>query len=153
MSSPARGISDPGAPGTGPRRRAIGDPDARGATGLGARLGRALRRLTSSNDELASDEMLRAAQDAGAQPIRECRDRQKVVLSGAVSALTASCTGEHPRLSADLRDGSGTVRVVWIGRRSIPGVDSGRTIRVEGRVSCQDGGRVMYNPRYELLPD
>ena len=42
--------------------------------------------------------------------------------------------------------------LVWLGRRQIPGIDPGRTIKVCGRISCQEGRRLLYNPRYELLP-
>ena len=30
--------------------------------------------------------------------------------------------------------------LVWLGRRQIPGIDPGRSIKVSGRISCQDGG-------------
>ena len=40
--------------------------------------------------------------------------------------------------------------MVWLGRRRIAGVEPGAALRVEGRMSTQDGVRVIYNPRYEL---
>ncbi|HEY5846030.1 MAG TPA: DNA-binding protein, partial [Microlunatus sp.] len=39
----------------------------------------------------------------------------------------------------------------WLGRRQIPGIDAGRSINVWGRISCHDGRRLIYNPKYELL--
>jgi hypothetical protein len=41
---------------------------------------------------------------------------------------------------------------VWLGRRQITGIGPGRNLRVTGRIGILDGTRVMYNPRYELLP-
>jgi len=42
------------------------------------------------------------------------------------------------------------VTLVWLGRRKIAGIKPGAGLVVSGRVSCQDGHRVIYNPRYEL---
>jgi hypothetical protein len=37
-----------------------------------------------------------------------------------------------------------------LGRRSIPGIEPGRTIKVTGRMAVRDGRKVLYNPYYEL---
>ncbi len=57
-----------------------------------------------------------------------------------------------PALDAELWDGSGTVTLVWLGRRRIKGIDPGRSIVVRGRVSVIDGQRTIFNPTYELRP-
>ncbi|MFW6599779.1 OB-fold nucleic acid binding domain-containing protein [Propionibacteriaceae bacterium Y2011] len=118
---------------------------------LGGRLSRAWKKLTTSEAELESADLQEAARRVGAQPIESCRDRDRVTLSGTVAKLTRAPQGEAPTLSVELRDGSGTVEVAWMGRRTIPGIETGTTIRVHGRVSCQAGHRTMYNPRYELI--
>lgn len=115
-------------------------------------LSRALRRLASSNAELESEELQRNVRDEGAVPIRTCEDRQQVSLTGAISTVTITPRGGHPALEVELRDGSGAVTLVWLGRRRIPGIDPGRTIKIWGRISCHEGRRLVYNPRYELLP-
>jgi RecJ-like exonuclease len=115
------------------------------------RISRALRRLASSNAELESEELQQQVRDEGAMPIQTCEDRQQVALTGTVSTVTITPRDGHPALEVELRDGSGAVAVVWLGRRQIPGIDPGRTIKVWGRISCHEGKRLMYNPRYELL--
>ena len=55
-------------------------------------------------------------------------------------------------LEAELYDGSGVILVVWLGRRKIAGISPGRAIQVEGRIGTGEGARLMYNPRYELIP-
>jgi RecG-like helicase len=115
-------------------------------------LARAWRRLGSSNEELESEELQRNVRDEGAVPIRTCEDRQQVSLTGTISTVTIHPRGGHPALEVELRDGSGAVTLVWLGRRQIPGIDPGRTIKIWGRISCHDGRRLVYNPRYELLP-
>jgi RecG-like helicase len=114
-------------------------------------LQRALRRLASSNAELESEELQRNVREEGATPILECEDRQRVQLTGTVSAVTINPRAGHPALEVELRDGSGAVTLVWLGRRQIPGIDCGRTLKVWGRVSCHEGRRLVYNPRYELM--
>ena len=112
---------------------------------------RALRRFTSSNAELESEELQRRVREDGAVPIRNCEDRQQVSLTGTVATVTINPRAGHPALEVELRDGSGGVTLVWLGRRRIAGIDPGRTIKVAGRISCHDGRRLMYNPRYELV--
>jgi hypothetical protein len=115
------------------------------------RLSRALRRLASSNAELESEELQQQVRDEGAVPIQNCEDRQQVSLTGTVSTVTITPRDGHPALEVELRDGSGAVTLLWLGRRQIPGIDPGRTIKVWGRISCHEGKRLLYNPRYELL--
>ena len=40
--------------------------------------------------------------------------------------------------------------LVWLGRRRIPGIEPGRTIKAQGRIALRDGQKVLYNPYYEL---
>jgi hypothetical protein len=113
---------------------------------------RALRRLASSTAELQDQDRQRAVRDAGAMPISTCGDRQMVDLCGDVASVTINPHGGKPALEVELRDGSGSVTLVWLGRRKIPGIEPGRNIRVAGRISCAaNGHRVLFNPRYELL--
>ncbi len=115
-------------------------------------LQRALRRLASSNAELESEDLQKNVRDEGAVPIQSCEDRQQVSLTGTISTITIAPRAGHPALEVQLRDGSGSVTLVWLGRRQIPGSDPGRTLKVWGRISCHEGKRLLYNPRYELMP-
>ncbi|HET9562567.1 MAG TPA: OB-fold nucleic acid binding domain-containing protein [Propionibacteriaceae bacterium] len=114
-------------------------------------LQRALRRMTSSNAELESEDLQRSVRQEGSVPIQTCEDRQRVQLTGTVSTVTINPRAGHPALEVELRDGSGSVTLVWLGRRQIPGIDCGRTLKVWGRISCHEGRRLVYNPRYELM--
>ena len=114
-------------------------------------LQRALRRFASSNAELESEDLQRKVREEGAVPIQNCEDRQRVQLTGTVSSVTITPRAGHPALEVELRDGSGAVTLVWLGRRQIPGIDPGRTLKIWGRISCHEGKRLIYNPRYELM--
>lgn len=112
---------------------------------------RALRRLASSNEELEDEELQNTVRKNGATPISSCADRQLVDLCGDVRTVTINPRGGKPAVEVELRDGSGSVTLVWLGRRRIPGIEPGRAIQVSGRISCAGSGqRVMFNPRYEL---
>ena len=68
------------------------------------------------------------------------------------ATVTLRPRGGVPALEAELYDGTGSIMLVWLGRRRIAGISPGRSIEVEGRIGQHDGDRIIYNPRYELLP-
>lgn len=119
--------------------------------GMGGKFAKVWKRMLSSNADLESEELQRASKDVGAVPIQSCTDREKVTLSGTVSTLVIDSAAACSGLKVEVRDGSGSVTCVWLGRNKIPGIEAGRTVRVSGRVSCKDGRKVMFNPSYELL--
>ncbi len=43
------------------------------------------------------------------------------------------------------------MRVVWLGRRRVPGIAPGTELRFEGMVALRDGLPTMFNPRYEII--
>ncbi|MDV8148495.1 hypothetical protein [Arthrobacter sp. B10-11] len=43
------------------------------------------------------------------------------------------------------------LRVVWLGRRRVPGVEPGCELRLQGMLTLRDGLPTMFNPRYEIL--
>ncbi len=90
--------------------------------------------------------------EAPVQSIADAPDRVPVCLEGNLRMITLRPRGGVPALEAELADGTGSLTVVWLGRRHITGVHAGRSLRVRGRVGQHAGVRTMYNPRYELLP-
>ena len=67
-------------------------------------------------------------------------------------AATLTVGSPAPALEVELYDGSGSISVVWLGRRRIPGIDPGRRMVVHGRLTCATENPTIYNPRYELKP-
>ena len=78
--------------------------------------------------------------------------REKVVVQGTLKTVTLRPRGGVPALEAELYDGTGSINVIWLGRRRISGIAPGRGIRVEGRIGRQEGEPIMFNPRYSLRP-
>nr|WP_206444092.1 OB-fold nucleic acid binding domain-containing protein [Nocardioides sp. KC13] len=85
--------------------------------------------------------------------IADAPDRESVRLRGTLRTITLRPRGGVPALEAELFDGSGTLTLIWLGRRRIAGISPGRSLQVQGRIGRTDGQRIMFNPRYELIPD
>lgn len=106
--------------------------------------------LVSSRDELEAEKLLEDAEEAGATPIRECGERHRVSIAGTLRTVTLQPRGGVTSLEAELYDGSGVIDLIWLGRRTIAGIEPGRMLRAQGLVTVQDGRKVMFNPKYEL---
>lgn len=115
-------------------------------------LRRRVHALMSSNEELENAALTRQALQAGATPISRCTKRRWATVQGTITMLTLNPKGEHRWLEAEMTDGSGKLTLVWIGRRTIPGIQAGSKLRVQGVVADDHGRRVIYNPSYALLP-
>jgi hypothetical protein len=115
-------------------------------------LRRALHRLTTPEHVLEAEDRKELSLGHGGTPVEHCLDRSQVCVVGMLRTVTIQPRGGSPSLQAELWDGSGCVDVVWIGRRRIAGIEPGRVIRAEGRITLRDGRRVMFNPKYELRP-
>lgn len=112
-----------------------------------------LRRLTR---RLTEDPELRDAEQlcdeaVGAQRAIDCERGQEVTMVGTLRSVEANAKGCGCSVRAELFDGTDTVTLVWLGQRRIPGIESGRALRVHGRLGkLENGGKAIYNPHYEL---
>lgn len=113
------------------------------------RLRRGLDRWASPHHKEAL-ELRRTSADSGCTEVVKAPDRARVRVQGTLESVSLRPRGGVPALEAELYDGSGTLTVVWLGRRHIMGIEPGRCVRVEGRIGRPDGEPVMFNPRYEL---
>jgi RecJ-like exonuclease len=111
---------------------------------------RLARRLSSDVAELDADDLSREAEEAGATPASNCHCGQEVTVRGRLRSVELCPKDANATLEAELYDGTEGVTLVWLGRRSIPGIEPGRTIKVTGRMAMRDGHKVLYNPYYEL---
>jgi hypothetical protein len=116
-------------------------------------LRRAMHRLTAQAEELDAEDLQRRCDKVGATSVASCVDRTPVTVFGTVRSLTIRPRAGTPALEAELYDGSGVVTLVWLGRRTIAGVDPGRKLRATGRITTNEGRRLIFNPRYELLAE
>jgi hypothetical protein len=114
-------------------------------------LRRLTRRLTEDPEQLDVEELSDEALNTGAQRAIDCQRGQEVTMVGTLRSVEANAKGCVGGVRAELFDGTDTVTLVWLGQRRIPGIESGRTLRVRGRLgTLENGAKAIYNPHYEI---
>lgn len=73
--------------------------------------------------------------------------RGEAEFSGRIHSLTLPGVGAHPTLRVQVEDEDSGIELVFVGYRSLPGFQIGRTITARGRLAP---GARMYNPSYWL---
>jgi hypothetical protein len=111
---------------------------------------RALHRLTADAEEVDSAELRSESAAAGATAVDQCSVGKPVCVAGTLRAVVLRPLAGVPTLEAELYDGTGTVTLVWLGRRRIRGIDPGRALVARGRLTRRDGKVTLFNPEYEL---
>jgi hypothetical protein len=111
---------------------------------------RFMHRIFASAEELDAEELQRDAVQCGSTPACDVRRGQMVTVTGRLRTVVYTPRTNLPTLEADLYDGSDLVRLVWLGRRHIAGIEPGRSITARGRIAFRDERKVIYNPYYEL---
>ncbi|MBW4094089.1 MAG: OB-fold nucleic acid binding domain-containing protein [Acidobacteria bacterium] len=93
--------------------------------------------------------------------------RGRAACTGVIASATIPPPGDSPAFTVIVTDvdrefsiRGGTpigkhlnhrIRLVWLGRRRVPGIMAGTALRFEGMVSLRDGLPTIYNPRYEII--
>lgn len=97
-------------------------------------------------------------------PVSGLPERGRVVCHGQIESVTYVPADQSPAFTAILTDAEvphpgaklvggkgGRLRVVWLGRRKVPGIDAGTEVSVEGMLTQSHGLPTIFNPRYEIL--
>ena len=114
-------------------------------------LRRLTRRLTEDPEQRDVEELTDEAAHTGAQRAIDCERGQEVTMVGTLRSVEANAKGCAGGVRAELFDGTDTVTLVWLGQRRIPGIESGRTLLVRGRLGkLESGAKAIYNPHYEI---
>jgi len=112
---------------------------------------RFFRRMAESDEQRYAEEIRGwASKVPGAVPIREAQQRSRVKLAGVVRRITVRPIEGSESLEALLYDGTGEVRVVWMGRRSIKGLNLGTRLVVDGLLAEHQSERRLVNPTFEF---
>ena len=114
-------------------------------------LRRLARRLTEDPELRDVEQLSDEAVNTGAQRVIDCQRGQEVTMVGTLRSVEANAKGCAGGVRAELFDGTDAVTLVWLGQRRIPGIESGRTLRVHGRLGkLENGMKALYNPHYEI---
>ena len=111
-----------------------------------------MARLTEGDDEIASRQLQSELAQAGATAVSRCCQGEPVCVAGTLRAVTLRPRAGVPTLEAELYDGTGSVLLIWLGRRRIGGIECGRSLVARGRLTTHDGRPTLYNAEYELRP-
>ncbi len=113
---------------------------------------RFFRRMAESDEQRYAEEIEAwAAKIPETVRIRDAPTRSKVRLAGVVRRITVRPLEGEESLEAVLYDGTGEVTVVWMGRRSIHGLNLGTRLVVEGFLAEKlHAGRRVVNPSFEF---
>jgi amino acid transporter len=86
----------------------------------------------------------------GSTAIGEVRCRQTVKVHGRIQAIRVEPLGGSPSLECTVGDETGSLSVVFFGRRQIEGVAIGAVVTVDGMAIDHHGRLAIVNPVYEL---
>lgn len=113
-----------------------------------------IHRLKTSDAEFDRERLQQFCRDVpGVTTIAEAEPRKEITVAGEISSMRIVPRAGTPALEVTVKDGSGSLMIVWTGRSRIPGVGPGKRLVVSGRGTPSGaGGRLtLLNPRYELL--
>jgi RecG-like helicase len=104
----------------------------------------------SDEQRLAEEIESWASTVSGTTRIEDVAVRSRAKVAGVVRRITVRPVEGYESLEALLSDGTGEIEVVWMGRRSIPGLSLGTRVVVDGVVGESRGQRRMVNPTFEF---
>jgi hypothetical protein len=111
-----------------------------------------LERLSESDElRLARELSAWAAKVPGSVRIADAEPRRSVKLAGVVRRISIRPVKGFDALQVVLFDGTGDAAVVWLGRRSIPGLTLGSRLIVEGMLGEEQGLKRIVNPTFEFV--
>jgi len=116
------------------------------------RLRERLHEYTKTTVEHQADALREQSEDAGGDDLTALAPRHPACVCGTVRTVTLPPRRSVPALVAEVWDGNGSVNLVWIGRRSIAGIEPGVFLRASGRVAEVRGTPTIFNPAYEIVP-
>lgn len=110
-----------------------------------------LRGLSTPRQDHGAEDEQRVAAARDAVPIRDVTPRSRVRVCGVVRAITYPAPGRGGSFKATLWDGTGTIDVVWLGRKSVDGMSPGIHLIAEGVAAKRGDTLCIHNPAYEVI--
>jgi len=112
------------------------------------------KNLTTPVAELDAERLRKFCESRpGAVSIADLPPRSEGTVVGEITSVRIVPRAGSPSLEATISDGTGSVLVVWTGRRKIAGIAPGKRLVVSGRGAATGpkGRLLLFNPSYELL--
>lgn len=109
------------------------------------------QRLRASVDELDRSRLEQRYQGLDVTSIAGAPLRTPVRIAGEVQSVTVVPRADSPSLEVVISDGSGKAVAIFLGRRKIGGLRSGKGVVLEGVIQEDRSRRILYNPAYALI--
>jgi amino acid transporter len=88
---------------------------------------------------------------AGRTAIADIVPRQRVTVAGRIRSVRVQPWGSAPSLECSLVDDTGTITIVFLGRREVGGIRPGSLVSIEGVAGKHGGMRAILNPAYTVI--
>ncbi len=88
-----------------------------------------------------------------ARKIADAIPRGRLVVTGAVTAADVTGPMGARSYECNLEDGTGQLKLVFLGRRGVPGIVPGTRCTVEGTARTEGGRLAVWNPLYRIETD
>jgi hypothetical protein len=113
-----------------------------------------LKGLSETSEEIHAHHTRQWCKDVeGVQEVTDCLERTRRRVAGVVESIKLRPSQFSNTLEVTVFDGTDRIIGVWLGRKSIPGIDLGTHLILEGTVGHFEPGPLrIINPAYELLP-
>jgi hypothetical protein len=85
--------------------------------------------------------------------IADVRARERFTVEGEITSLLVRPLADVPTVEVRVSDATGTLPVVFLGRRKVPGLHLGARLAVSGVVGARGRCLIAINPEYRLLAD
>ena len=109
------------------------------------------RRLKTSVEELHDERLQNRFSELDITPLSEMPCRVPIKVGGEVTRMRLAPRSGVPALEIVVSDGTGDAVAIFTGRRTIPGIEHGRSLLLEGVAHEHHGRRIFLNPAYTLL--
>jgi hypothetical protein len=108
--------------------------------------------LTADTHEIEQGRLSGRYAGVAATSIADAPTRTQTKVAGEVTGIRVVPRAGSPSLEVTVSDGSGATAVaVFTGRTSIPGLQPGRGVVLEGVGRSEGKGLLLLNPKYQLL--
>jgi len=114
------------------------------------------RRPSSNGDPVTSTpdtDVAAFTPRAGCLPIGSVNFRDRVRVSGVVRTTRIQPEGGVPSVECVIADESGSMSIVFLGRRQVAGIQPGTCVVATGTAGNHFGRLAILNPEYELLAE
>lgn len=115
-------------------------------------LRRFVEKFTKSTEDLDREKLEEFCSGCDATAVEALVARRRARVAGEIRSVRIVPRAGAAAVEATINDGTGSVTAVFLGRRRIGGVSTGRRIVIDGMIAVDGKRRMVFNPIYELRP-